>query len=118
MFETPSSYSFLSTTSVSAGQTITFTDASGNVLATFTLPNGSAEMVMCSQESSVTCYTGGTLSGTTYFASQDSTNRCGYGGTISGGELLQMRQVPVLFLPFHRNSLTSEKLPRGMYPLK
>ena len=65
--------------------TITFTDASGNVLATFTLPNGSAEMVMCSQESSVTCYTGGTLSGTTYFASQDSTNRCGYGGTISGG---------------------------------
>ena len=85
MFETPSSYSFLSTTSVSAGQTITFTDASGNVLATFTLPNGSAEMVMCSLESSVTCYTGGTLSGTTYFASQDSTNRCGYGGTISGG---------------------------------
>ena len=85
MFETPSSYSFLSTTSVSAGQTITFTDASGNVLATFTLPNGSAEMVMCSQESSVTCYTGGTLSGTTYFASQDSTNRCGYGGTIGGG---------------------------------
>ena len=85
MFETPSSYSFLSTTSVSAGQTITFTDASGNVLTTFTLPNGSAEMVMCSQESSVTCYTGGTLSGTTYFASQDSTNRCGYGGTISGG---------------------------------
>lgn len=85
MFETPSSYSFLSTASVSAGQTITFTDASGNVLATFTLPNGSAEMVMCSQESSVTCYTGGTLSGTTYFASQDSTNRCGYGGTISGG---------------------------------
>lgn len=85
MFETPSSYSFLSTTSVSAGQTITFTDASGNVLATFTLPNGSAEMVMCSQESSITCYTGGTLSGTTYFASQDSTNRCGYGGTISGG---------------------------------
>ena len=85
MFETPSSYSFLSTTSVSAGQTITFTDASGNVLATFTLPNGSAEMVMCSQESSVTCYTGGTLFGTTYFASQDSTNRCGYGGTISGG---------------------------------
>lgn len=85
MFETPSSYSFLSQTSVSAGQTITFTDASGNVLATFTLPNGSSEMVMCSDSSSVTCYTGGTLSGTTYFASQDSTNRCGYGGTISGG---------------------------------
>ena len=91
MFETPSSYSFLSTTSVSAGQTITFTDASGNVLATFTLPNGSAEMVMCSQESSVTCYTGGTLSGTTYFASQDSTNRCGYGGTISGGTAVSAR---------------------------
>ena len=85
MFETPSSYSFLSQTSVSAGQTITFTDASGNVLATFTLPHGSAEMVMCSKESSVTCYTGGTLSGTTYFASQDDTDRCGYGGTISGG---------------------------------
>ena len=85
MFETPSSYSFLSQTSVSAGQTITFTDASGNVLATFTLPNGSAEMVMSSKESSVTCYTGGTLSGTTYFVSQDDTDRCGYGGTISGG---------------------------------
>ena len=40
---------------------------------------------MCSKESSVTCYTGGTLSGTTYFASQDDTDRCGYGGTISGG---------------------------------
>lgn len=85
MFETPSSYSFLSRTSVSAGQTITFADASGNVLATFTLPNGSSEMVMSSKESSVTCYTGGTLSGTTYFASQDGTSRCGYGGTISGG---------------------------------
>lgn len=85
MFETPSSYSFLSRTSVSAGQTITFADASGNVLATFTLPNGSSEMVMSSKESGVTCYTGGTLSGTTYFASQDGTSRCGYGGTISGG---------------------------------
>ena len=42
-------------------------------------------MVLCSTESNVSCYTGGTLSGVTYFGSQDGTNRCGYGGTISGG---------------------------------
>lgn len=85
MFETPSSYSFLSNTPVSAGQTITFTDASGNVIMTFTLPNASSQMVMCCPESSVTCNTGGSVSNATYFASQDSINRCGYGGTISGG---------------------------------
>ncbi len=85
MFVTPTSYSFLSTTAVSAGQTLTFTNASGTVLATFTLPNASSEMVMCSSDTNVTCYTGGTVSGATYFGSQDGTNRCGYGGTISGG---------------------------------
>lgn len=85
MFEYPSNKAFLSATSVTAGSTITFTNASGNVIATFTLPNASQEMVLCSTESNVSCYTGGTLSGVTYFASQDSTNRCGYGGTISGG---------------------------------
>ncbi len=85
MFETPSSYSFLSNTSVSADQTITFTDAGGNVIMTFTLPNASSQMVMCCPESSVTCYTGGTISDATYFASQDDISRCGYGGTLSGG---------------------------------
>ena len=85
MFEYPSNKAFLSTTSVSAGSTITFTNASGTVIATFTLPNASQEMVLCSTESNVSCYTGGTLSGVTYFGSQDGTNRCGYGGTISGG---------------------------------
>lgn len=85
MFEYPSNKAFLSTTSVSAGSTITFTNASGTVIATFTLPNASQEMVLCSTESNVSCYTGGTLSGVTYFGSQDGINRCGYGGTISGG---------------------------------
>ncbi|CDD52586.1 putative uncharacterized protein [Ruminococcus sp. CAG:379] len=85
MFEYPSNKAFLSTTSVSAGSTITFTNASGTVIATFVLPNASQEMVLCSTESNVSCYTGGTLSGVTYFGSQDGTNRCGYGGTISGG---------------------------------
>lgn len=85
MFEYPSNKAFLSTTSVSAGSTITFTNAAGTVLATFTLPNASQEMVLCSTESNVSCYTGGTLSGVTYFGSQDGTERCGYGGSISGG---------------------------------
>lgn len=85
MFEYPSNKAFLSTTSVSAGSTITFTNASGMVIATFVLPNASQEMVLCSTESNVSCYTGGTLSGVTYFGSQDGINRCGYGGTISGG---------------------------------
>ena len=89
MFETPSSYSFLTSSSLAAGSTVTFTDSNGTVLATMTFANSSSKMVMSAPENSVTCYTGGTLSGTTYFPSSTSdANRsvvCGYGGTISGG---------------------------------
>ena len=89
MFETPSSYSFLTSSSLAAGSTVTFTDSNGTVLAPMPFANSSSKMVMSAPENSVTCYTGGTLSGTTYFPSSTSdANRsvvCGYGGTISGG---------------------------------
>lgn len=83
----PASYSFLTTTSIQAGTAVTFTDSNGTVLATMTFANASAEMVMCAPDSSVTCYTGGTVSGATYFAtSTANTNmKAGWGGTISGG---------------------------------
>ncbi len=83
----PATYSFLTTSQISAGTTVTFTNNSGNVIATMTFANASQEMVMCSPESSVTCYTGGTVSGAEYFSvsSANSSMKAGYGGTISGG---------------------------------
>lgn len=83
----PASYSFLTTSTINAGTTVTFTNSSGEVVATMTFANSSQEMVMCSQDSSVTCYTGGTVNGATYFSvsSANSNMKAGYGGTISGG---------------------------------
>ncbi len=82
----PSSYSFLTTSAnISAGTRVTFTNASGTVLSTVTVPSGSAGqyLVYCSSESSVTCYTGGTVSGVTMV-----DDYYGEGGTISGGTQL------------------------------
>lgn len=83
----PASYSFLTTNRISAGSQVTFTDGSGNIIASMVFANDSAEMVMCCPESSVNCYTGGTLSDTEYFpvGSGDSNMKAGCGGTISGG---------------------------------
>lgn len=87
----PGSYSFVNqSVSISAGTSVTFTNGSGEVIGTMTFANSAAAIVMCSPESSVTAYTGGTLSGTEYFAvsSADSNMKAGYGGTISGGTAL------------------------------
>ncbi len=86
MMVTPSSYSFITTSaSISSGTRITFTDASGAVLSTVTVPDGSAGKYLfyCSPQSSVTCYTGGTVNGATMF-----DEHYGEGGTISGGTVL------------------------------
>ncbi len=87
----PGSYSFLNqSASISANSTVTFTNSSGTVLATMTFANSAAAMVMCSPDSSVTAYTGGTVSGATYFgvSAANSNMKAGYGGTISGGTQL------------------------------
>lgn len=86
MAVTPSSYSFITTSaSISSGTRVTFTDASGNILSTVTVPQGSAGRYLfyCSPQSSVTCYTGGTVSGTAMW-----DDYYGEGGTISGGTTL------------------------------
>lgn len=83
MMVTPSAYSFLTTSAgLSAGTQLTFADSTGAVLSTVTVPAGSAGqyLVYCSPEKSVTCYTGGTVSGATMF-----DDAYGEGGTISGG---------------------------------
>ncbi len=86
----PAKYSFLTTDSISAGSTVTFADSNGSVIATMTFANASQEMVMCSSESSVTCYSGGTVIGAEYFSvsSANENMKAGYGGTISGGTTL------------------------------
>ena len=86
MFESPSKYSFLGSSSVSAGQSVTFVNGSGTVIATCTLVKASSRMVFSCSDSSVTCYTGGTLNGTTYFTQSAGNNgKAGFGGTINGG---------------------------------
>lgn len=87
----PNSYSFVNqSASIGAGTTVTFTDSSNTVAATMTFANEAQAIVMCCPDSSVTCYTGGTVSGATYFdtASGNSNMKAGYGGSISGGTTL------------------------------
>lgn len=86
----PASYNFVNrSASISAGTTITAVSGS-NVIGTMTFANSAAAIVICTPESSVSVYSGGTLSGTTYFSSSSAnTNmKAGYGGTISGGTQL------------------------------
>ena len=83
MVVVPSKYSFVTTSAtVSQGTTVTFTDESGKVLSTVTVPSGSNGnyLVYSSPTDNVKCYTGGTVSGATMF-----DNYYGEGGTISGG---------------------------------
>ncbi len=83
MLVKPSQYSFITTSAtVSQGTRVTFTDESGTVLSTVTVPSGSNGnyLVYSSPKSNVKCYTGGTVSGVSMF-----DDYYGEGGTISGG---------------------------------
>ncbi len=88
MMVVPSKYSFVtSTASIASGNRITFTDQSGAVLSTVTVPEGSngSYLVYSSPNDTVKCYTGGTVSGATMF-----DNYYGEGGTISGATEVPM----------------------------
>ncbi|MGN0591779.1 MAG: carbohydrate-binding domain-containing protein [Ruminococcus sp.] len=72
--------------SASAGTRITLCDGSGNVIVSFIADKSVSTITAgCSAYSGVTVYTGGELSGATYFQTVDSTQLAAYGGTLTGG---------------------------------
>lgn len=73
-------------TSVSAGTRVTLCDGSGNVIVSFIADKTCSSLVAgCTAYSNASFYTGGTLSGSTYFQELDDTQLAAYGGTLSGG---------------------------------
>ena len=73
-------------TSVSAGTRVTLCDGSGNVIVSFINDKACSSLVAgCTAYSGATFYTGGTLTGSTYFQDLDQTQLAAYGGTLSGG---------------------------------
>ncbi len=72
--------------SVNAGTRITLCDASGNIIASFIADKNVSSLIAgCTEYSGATFYTGGELSGSTYFQQLDDTQLAAYGGTLSGG---------------------------------
>ena len=75
--------------SVSSGTRITLCDGSGNVIVSFIADKNVSSLVAgCTAYSGAAFYTGGTLSGATYFQQLDDTQLAAYGGTLSGGTAL------------------------------
>lgn len=73
-------------TSVSAGTRVTLCDGSGNIIVSFIADKTCSSLVAgCTSYSGASFYTGGTLSGSTYFQQYDDTQLAAYGGTLSGG---------------------------------
>ncbi|MGN0631699.1 MAG: carbohydrate-binding domain-containing protein, partial [Ruminococcus sp.] len=72
--------------SASAGTRITICDGSGNVIVSF-IADKSATTISagCTGVTGATIYTGGELSGSTYFQTVDNTQLAAYGGTLVGG---------------------------------
>ncbi len=72
--------------SVNANTRVTLCDGSGNVIVSFiTDKNVSSLIAGCPSYSGAAFYTGGELSGSTYFQEIDQTQLAAYGGTLSGG---------------------------------
>ena len=77
------------TGSVSAGTRITLCDSNNNVIVSFIAKkNVSNVKAGVPNSAGVTVYTGGTLSGSTYFQTIDETQLAAYGGTLTGGTAL------------------------------
>jgi len=73
-------------TSVSAGTRVTLCDGSGSVIVSFINDKSCSSLIAgCTAYSGAAFYTGGTLSGSTYFQELDDTQLAAYGGTLSGG---------------------------------
>lgn len=76
-------------TSVSAGTRITLCDGSGNIIVSFIADKTVSSLIAgCTAYSGAAFYTGGELSGSTYFQQLDDTQLAAYGGTLSGGTQL------------------------------
>lgn len=72
--------------SINANTRVTLCDGSGNVIVSFITDKSITSLIAgCTAYSNATFYTGGTLSGSTYFQQIDDTQLAAYGGTLSGG---------------------------------
>lgn len=72
--------------SLSGGERVTLCDGSGNVIVSFINDKSASSLVAgCTSYSGATFYTGGTLTGSTYFQELDQSQLAAYGGTLSGG---------------------------------
>lgn len=72
--------------SLSGGERVTLCDGNGNVIVSFINDKSASSLVAgCTAYSGATFYTGGTLSGSTYFQELDQSQLAAYGGTLSGG---------------------------------
>ncbi len=72
--------------SVNAGTRVTLCDGTGNIIASFIADKNVSSLIAgCTAYSGASFYTGGELSGSTYFQELDDTQLAAYGGTLSGG---------------------------------
>ena len=72
--------------SVSAGTRVTLCDGSGNIIVSFIADKNVSSLIAgCTAYSGASFYTGGELSGSTYFQELDDTQPAAYGGTLTGG---------------------------------